>query len=87
MSFPCRPLAPLRFPDGHEGSAFGAALLGMSALGIVDSIELAAELVQIDSVSKPDEEAAAVYARQLPLFAALYDALAPTFRALREEDR
>ena len=74
------------FPDGHEGSAFGAALLGMSALGMVDSIERAADLVQIDSVVAPDPEAAAVYARHLPLFAALYDALAPTFRALREDE-
>ncbi len=74
------------FPDGHEGSAFGAALLGMSALGMVDSIERAADLVQIDSVTTPDPEAAAVYARHLPLFAALYDALAPTFRALREDE-
>ena len=28
---------PVGYPAGHEGSAFGAALLGMQALGMVDS--------------------------------------------------
>ena len=70
------------FAAGHEGSAFGAALLGMEALGLVDSIERAAELVQIDHVRRPEPSAAKVYARQRETFAALYDALEPSFRAL-----
>jgi sugar (pentulose or hexulose) kinase len=32
---------PIGFPAGHEGSAFGAALLAMDALGLVDGIERA----------------------------------------------
>jgi gluconokinase len=74
---------PVGYPAGHEGSAFGAALLGMQALGIVDSIDLAGELVAIDDVVEPDRDAAAVYAELLPTFAALYEALAPAFGALR----
>jgi gluconokinase len=71
------------FAAGHEGSAFGAALLGMEALGLVGSIERAAELVEIDHVRRPEPAAAAVYARQRETFAALYDALEPSFRALQ----
>jgi gluconokinase len=70
------------FPAGHEGSAFGAALLGMDALGLVEGIDRAADLVGIDDVVEPDAEAAAVYADLLPTFASLYEALGPAFRAL-----
>jgi gluconokinase len=73
---------PIGFAAGHEGSAFGAALLAMDALGLVDGIERAAQLVHIEHVVEPDEDAAGVYADLLPTFAALYDALAPAFHAL-----
>jgi gluconokinase len=73
---------PIGFPAGHEGSAFGAALLAMDVLGLVDGIERAAELVDIEHVVEPEEGAAGVYADLLPTFAALYDALAPAFRVL-----
>jgi gluconokinase len=69
------------FPAGPEGSSFGAALLGMDALGLA-SIELAAELIRIEETTTPDPEAAAVYRELLPLFAGLYDALLPTFTTL-----
>jgi gluconokinase len=74
---------PVGFPAGHEGSGFGAALLGMQALGLVESIDVAADLVKIAEVVDPDPAAARVYAELLPTFSALYDALGPTFRALR----
>jgi gluconokinase len=74
---------PIGFPAGHEGSAFGAALLGMEALGLVEGIDRAAELVGIEEVVEPEAGAAAVYADLLPTFASLYDALAPAFRALQ----
>jgi gluconokinase len=76
---------PVAFPAGHEGSAFGAALLAMQALGLVGDIDVAADLVRIDDVVEPDEDAAAVYADALPTFAALYDALEPSFRALQRQ--
>jgi len=72
------------FPAGHEGSSFGAALLGMEALGIVESFDVAADLVHIDHTVKPDPDAAATYDALLPVFADLYDALVPTFQSLRE---
>ncbi len=71
------------FPSGHEGSSFGAALLGMEALGLVASIDVAADLVHIAQTVRPDPAAAATYAALRPVFAGLYDALVPTFTALR----
>ena len=71
------------FPAGHEGSSFGAALLGMEALGMVESIDVAADLVQLADVVRPDPASAATYASLLPVHAGLYDALLPTFTALR----
>jgi gluconokinase len=74
---------PIGFPAGHEGSAFGAALLAMDALGMVGGIDHAAGLVQIEDVVEPEAGAAAVYADLLPTFTSLYDALEPAFRALQ----
>jgi gluconokinase len=69
------------FAAGQEGSSFGAALLGMDALGLAD-IDVAADLVRIEQTTTPDPEAAAVYRELLPVFAGLYDALLPTFTTL-----
>ncbi|KAB1155114.1 gluconokinase [Micromonospora sp. AMSO12t] len=74
---------PVHFPATREGSGFGAALLGMEALGLIPSIEVAAHLVRIEETARPDPAAAATYAALLPLFAGLYDALVPTFTSLR----
>lgn len=74
---------PIDFPAGHEGSSFGAALLGMEALGLVDSIDVAADLVRVEERTEPEPAAAAAYAALLPVFASLYEALEPTFRDLR----
>ncbi len=71
------------FPAGHEGSSFGAALLGMQALGLIDSIDVAVDLVGIEETIRPDVAAAATYRSLLPVFSSLYDALVPTFTSLR----
>ncbi|HWK27156.1 MAG TPA: FGGY-family carbohydrate kinase, partial [Solirubrobacter sp.] len=71
------------FPEADEGSSFGAALLGMDALGLIDGLDAAADLVRIARVHTPDPEAAALYAGRLPLFASLYDALTPAYETLR----
>ena len=73
----------IRFPGGHEGSGLGAALLGMKALGLLPSLEAAADLVQIKETVRADPAAAATYAALLPVFSGLYEALVPTFAALR----
>lgn len=71
------------FPGGHEGSGFGAALLGLQALELVDGIDVAASLVQVERVMTPTPEGRAAYRALLPVFADLYDALGPAFLALR----
>jgi len=74
---------PIGFPEHHGGSAFGAALLGMEALGEIESIDVAAELIRIADVVEPDPKAAARYDELMPVFAGLYEALGPLFPALR----
>jgi gluconokinase len=72
------------FTSAQEGSSFGAALLGMQALGLVASVDVAADLVRVESTVRPQPAAASTYADLLPIFAGLYDALAPTFASLRQ---
>jgi gluconokinase len=74
---------PVGMPAGHEGSSFGAALLGMEALGIIDSIDVAADLVHLEEVVRPDPDAAATYAALLEVHSQVYDALLPVFSSLR----
>ncbi len=69
------------FPEVREGTALGAALLGMEALGLIESIDVAADLVRVGETLEPGA-AAAAYAGLLPVFASLYDALTPAWRAL-----
>jgi gluconokinase len=76
----------ISFPSGHEGSSYGAALIGMEALGLIESIEVAAERMTIESVVAPEAGAVATYSALLPVFAALYDALVPAFTELRKLD-
>jgi gluconokinase len=76
-----RPISvALRF----EGSAFGAALLGMQALGLVDSLEAADEFVQMGEVHEPIPEHADVHRELQPIFERLYSDLLPEFRALAD---
>jgi gluconokinase len=72
----------VQFPAGHEGSSFGAALLGMQALGIIDSIDIATDMVTITDVVRPDPATAALYRSMQPIFSELYNALVPAFTAL-----
>ncbi|MDN4610002.1 gluconokinase [Arthrobacter burdickii] len=74
---------PIDFAHGQEGSGFGAALLGMEALGLIESIDVVADMIEIEETVRPQPAAAAVYASLLPVFAELYDALVPTFTSLR----
>ncbi|WP_225753414.1 gluconokinase [Actinotalea sp. Marseille-Q4924] len=68
----------------EEGSAFGAAVLGMEALGMIETIDVAPELLEMGESVEPEPEAAEVYARLRPVFAGLYHALEPAFVQLRE---
>jgi gluconokinase len=78
---------PVGFAASAEGSGLGAALLGMTALGRLSSLDAAAELITVTDVEEPDPAAAEVYAALLPAFAAAQDAVAPIVQALTRADR
>ena len=44
---------PIGFPAGDQGSAFGAALVGLEALGMISSIEVAADLLDSATAASP----------------------------------
>ena len=75
------------FAASAEGSGLGAALLGMTALGMLDSLDAAADLVAVTEIVEPDPAATEVYAALLPAFAAAQDAVAPIVQALGDADR
>ncbi|WP_445262992.1 gluconokinase [Pseudokineococcus sp. 1T1Z-3] len=76
----------ISFPSGTQGSGYGAAVVAMTALGLVPSVEVAADRVQVGDVVSPDPEAAAIYAKLLPVHAGLYGALEASFAQLAELD-
>ena len=67
------------FPESYESSCLGAALLGMKALNIIDSLEVADEIMKTSTRHQPDEENAAVYEGLVKIFGRLYDRLEPEF--------
>jgi gluconokinase len=73
---------PIGFAASREGSSLGAALLGMTALGMIDSLDRAAELVTVTDTQEPDAAEADLYARLLPVFDATSEAASAQFDAL-----
>jgi gluconokinase len=78
---------PVGFAASAEGSGLGAALLGMTALGMLDSIDDAADLVRVTDVEEPDPAAVEAYAAVLPAYAAAQEAVAPIVHSLPDADR
>jgi gluconokinase len=74
---------PVGYPRSYHGSALGAAIVGMVGLGMIDSLDAAAGLAPIVDTDTPGADAA-VYARLLPLYDALYEALEPSYAALAQ---
>ncbi|MDO9409729.1 gluconokinase [Patulibacter sp.] len=74
---------PVGFPQQHDGSALGAAVVGMHALRLVDDADDLAGRIAIAETRVPDPATAGRYAALLPVFAGLQDALEPGLRDLR----
>lgn len=55
-------------PDTVESACFGAAYLGLYALGKVDSLEKITESVQTTKIDYPDKATVQIYEELLPLF-------------------
>ncbi len=74
---------PVDLTDGQQGSGYGAAILGMLALGLVDDLDVAAGATAVVGTVTPVPSNVAVYDTLRPVYDHLADALAPTFTALR----
>jgi gluconokinase len=58
---------PVSIADTPEGTALGACLLGLHALGELPNLDDAAALIEIGEPTRPDPDNAALYARLRPL--------------------
>jgi len=58
---------PVAVADTPEGTALGACLLGLHALGELPDLDDAASLIAVGEPTRPDPDAAALYARLRPL--------------------
>lgn len=67
------------FPESYESSCWGAALLGMKALGLIDSLEVADEVTRVSTRHRPDARNAASYEKLMRIFTRLYEQLEPEF--------
>jgi hypothetical protein len=56
----------------------------MAVLGMLDSLDAAADIVQVTHTETPDPSEAETYALLLPVFDDAYEALTPTFHALAD---
>jgi gluconokinase len=73
------------FPADEQGSAAGAALLGLVALGQLASVDQAAALVRVTEIVHPDPDALRFYRHMLPEFAVAAEAI-ETLRTSRLPD-
>lgn len=55
-------------PESFESSCLGAAVLGMKSLGMVDSLDVVAEMIGVTNVHQPDPETFEVYRELLPIY-------------------
>lgn len=55
-------------PESYESSCLGAAILGMFALGEIDSLTEAKRFVSSNLKLTPDEEASAIYQEIIPIY-------------------
>ena len=58
---------PVSIADTPEGTALGACLLGLHALGELPDLDQAAALITIGTPTRPDPDSAALYRRLRPL--------------------
>lgn len=72
----------VRLTETTDGSAFGAAMLGMHALGHLQQLEDAEELIRVKRKVQPHEQRHSTYQQVYQVYAKLYPALQDSFRDL-----
>jgi gluconokinase len=75
------------FPGSHQGSCFGAALLGMKALGIVDSLNAVEHMIEVETRQSPNTHNAHTYERLMGVFTRVYERLEPEFTEMARIQR
>ncbi|CAN5672924.1 gluconokinase [soil metagenome] len=75
------------FPESYESSCWGAALLGMKAVGVIDPLDAADEMAQISTRHQPEKDNVAVYEKLMGIFTRLYDRLEPEFTEISNLQR
>lgn len=75
---------PVDVADVREAAAFGAAVLGMAALGAIDSIDAAADRVGVGATYEPEPATRARYDAAQRRYAELVDVLADPFDHLAD---
>jgi gluconokinase len=75
---------PVAIADTPEGTALGACLLGLHAIGALPDLDDAASLITIGSHTRPDPANAELYARLRPL---VEKAALSVLETVRELDR
>lgn len=73
---------PLDLPRVSEATAFGAGLLGMTALGLVDGIDAVEDLIVVRDRLDPDADDRAVHRAAHERYAELVEVLSGPFRRL-----
>ncbi|HET7580294.1 MAG TPA: gluconokinase [Bacillales bacterium] len=74
-------------PSNTSSSCFGAALLGMKALGWIEDFSSIKEMVPIQAYHKPIDSHVRVYRRYKPIFGQLVEKLQPDFLMLSNEQK
>lgn len=74
-------------PEGSSSACFGAALLGMNALGILSDFSSVKDMVQISSRHEPNEENMRVYREFKPIFNRLAKSLQSEFKTLSDVNK
>lgn len=76
---------PIGFPQTDGGSSYGAAVLGLEALAMIDSFEPVTHSMEMQEIREPDERSSNALRAVRPTFVSLYYALRPAFRELQSE--
>lgn len=71
-------------PESFESSCLGAAVLGLYALGHVDSLEVVAGMVGATHRHTPNAQHVAIYQRLLPIYQSLPSKLGDEYRAIAQ---
>lgn len=72
----------VQLTETPEGSAFGAAIMGMYALELLPSLEEAEQMIRVSKTFEPDFQRHQTYAKSYAVFETLYPKLKDSFEQL-----